>query len=92
VSHAISDTDLQNVGASFIGAGDSLARRAPGETGAAYRLGFLAGAAERGANETEGIAMELVDRLDRYVGDSTTMSPPSRAAFARGRAAGRRRG
>jgi hypothetical protein len=92
VSHAIDDADLQNVGSSFIGAGDSLARRAPTDGAAAYRLGYLAGAAERGANETEGIAMELADRLDRFMGDSTTMAAASRAAFARGRAAGRKSG
>jgi hypothetical protein len=92
VSHAINDADLQNVGSSFIGAGDSLARRAQTDGVAAYRLGYLAGAAERGANQTEGIAMELVDRLDRFMGDSTVMPPANRAEFARGRNAGRKRG
>ena len=91
VSRAISDTQLQNVGSSFIAAADSLARRAAADSGAAYRLGFLAGAAERGASQTEGIARELVDRIDRFAGDGD-LPAPSRAAFAQGRVAGRRRG
>jgi hypothetical protein len=91
VSHAISDAQLQNVGSSFIAAGDELVRRAPTDDGAAFQLGYLAGAAERGASETEGIARELVDRLDRFAGDGE-LSPPRRAAFDRGRAAGRKRG
>jgi hypothetical protein len=91
VSHAISDAQLQNVGSSFIAAGDDLVRRAPTDDGAAMQLGYLAGAAERGASQTEGIARELVDRLDRFVGDGS-LPPPRRAAFDRGRAAGRKRG
>ena len=91
VSHAVSDTDLENVGGVLIAAGDSLARRAPTRTDAAYRLGFLAGAAERGASGTGGVAMELVDRLDRFAGDAH-LAPAEMTAFRRGRAAGRARG
>jgi hypothetical protein len=91
VAHAISDTDLEDVGSMLIGAGDSLARQAPTRADAAYRLGFLAGAAERGASGTGGIAMELVDRLDRFGGDAH-LPPAEMSAFRRGRAAGRTRG
>jgi len=88
VSHAVSDTDLQNVGSILIGAGDSLARRAPTQPDAALQLGFLAGAAERGASGTGGVAAELVDRLDRFAGDAN-LPAAQMSAFRRGRAAGR---
>jgi len=89
VSHAISDSDLQNVGSMFIGAGDQLVRRAPTDARSAYELGFLAGATERGASGTGGVATELVDRIDRFMGDATGIAPAPRAAFDRGRRAGR---
>ena len=91
VSHAVSDTDLENVGSILIGAGDSLARQAATQPDGALRLGFLAGAAERGASGTGGVAMELVDRLDRFAGDAR-LPPAEMAAFRRGRAAGRAHG
>jgi hypothetical protein len=33
--------------------------------------------------------MELVDRMDRFVGDASGIAPGPRAAFDRGRRAGR---
>ncbi|MCW3065354.1 MAG: hypothetical protein JWN32_2526, partial [Solirubrobacterales bacterium] len=52
VSHAINDSDLQNVGTVFIAAGDQLARKAASDDRSAEELGYLAGAAGRGASGT----------------------------------------
>jgi hypothetical protein len=92
VSHAIKDSELQNVGATFIGAGDRLARTALTDDRSAYELGYLAGATARGASGTGGVATELVDRIDRMMGDAGGVPPARRAAFDRGRAAGRASG
>lgn len=57
--------DLAAVGTAMVAAATRLnseARESPGG-GAALRLGYLVGAAERGAAETEGIHADLLRRL-----------------------------
>jgi hypothetical protein len=56
---------------------------------AAYRLGFLIGAAARGADQAAGLQEELANRVAGAAGQD---GGPRRAALLRGRAAGRRDG
>jgi hypothetical protein len=57
--------DLATVGEALVGAATKLNTEAGAdpEGPAALRLGYLVGAAERGAEETEGIHAELIRRL-----------------------------
>jgi len=90
--------DLATAGAAMIEAATRLnaeARQAPGSS-AALRLGYLLGAANRGAEQTEGIHADLLRRLDAAVRYSPTGGRPASAAFQaayeRGYAAGRDHG
>jgi hypothetical protein len=86
--------DLATVGGAMVGAATRLnaeAREGPGGP-AAIRLGYLVGAAERGAGETEGIHADLLRRLRA----AALYSPAGRglpatvlSAYRRGLAAGR---
>lgn len=82
--------DVQLVGAGWTQAAASLsdraARRPEGDQ--ALRLGYLVGAAERGAASTPGIHAELVHRLELEAAPLADHS----AALARGERAGRRLG
>jgi hypothetical protein len=89
VAHAIDDARLQALGATFLGAADRLARRMHASEDAAFQLGFLIGATERGAASTAGFQGELADRM---AGAAGIDGGPRRAAVLRGRAAGRRGG
>lgn len=89
VERAVGDVDLQVVGATFTAAADRLARRLDTSTSAAVQLGFLIGAAERGAARTPGVQTELAARLASAAGLD---GGPHPAALLRGRAAGRRHG
>lgn len=86
--------DLATVGATMVAVATQLNREARAEPGgsAAVRLGYLLGAAERGAEETEGIHADLLRRLDaaaRYSPDgSSPAAAPFQAAYERGREAG----
>src|SRR4051794_3870380 len=65
VAGARSDADLQNAGLVLTRAADHLADRAQrGDAGAALDLGYLVGAARRGAARTNGIHAELARRLE----------------------------
>ncbi|MGZ8665910.1 MAG: hypothetical protein ACXWZM_02220 [Solirubrobacterales bacterium] len=57
--------DLTRVGAALIAVATTLnaEARAGGEPAAARRLGYLVGAARRGASDTDGIHTNLVERL-----------------------------
>jgi hypothetical protein len=88
VSRARSQSDLQNVGAILTRVAEDLERLAPKNAGAALQLGYLAGAARRGAPHTSSLQAELVRRLER----STALEhlrPRMRSALARGASAGR---
>ena len=62
---------------------------------AALRLGYLLGAAERGAERTEGIHADLIRRLTvaaRYAPDRQPLSPVFLAAYRKGFDAGQSSG
>jgi hypothetical protein len=65
VAGARTDADLQNAGLVLTRAADHLADRAQrGDAGAALDLGYLVGAARRGAARTNGIHAELARRVE----------------------------
>lgn len=83
-------SDVQQVGAAYVTTAGRLAdeaRRAP-DGPAALRLGYLVGAARRGAADTQGIHDELIRRLDQELTGITT----STGSYRRGYEAGRSRG
>jgi hypothetical protein len=83
-------SDVQQVGAAYVTTAGRLAeeaRRAP-DGPAALRLGYLVGAARRGASGTQGIHDELLRRLDQELTGITT----STASYRRGYEAGSTRG
>ena len=66
VARARSDSDLQNAGVTLTRAADHLAARAKrGDARAAVALGYLVGAARRGAARSAGIHAELQRRVER---------------------------
>jgi hypothetical protein len=66
VSNARSDADLQTAGAVLTRAADHLSAEArAGDADAALRLGYLVGAARRGARHTAGIHAELQRHIER---------------------------
>jgi hypothetical protein len=89
--------DLANVGTAMLSAATALnadARAEPGG-GANLQLGYLLGAAERGAAGTEGIHAELIRRLSaaaRYSPDNRPLPPPFVRAYRQGFDAGRAEG
>jgi hypothetical protein len=89
--------DLATVGAALVEAATKLnaeARTDPGGD-ANLRLGYLIGAAQRGADHTEGIHADLLRRLTvaaRYVPGREPLSPAFLATYRRGFDAGRARG
>jgi hypothetical protein len=91
VERAQSNGDLQNLGAVLTEVADALAVRAPESDRAALQLGYLVGAARRGAARTSGIHEELVRRLEQAAGPSGVPAA-RRAAYARGRSAAARAG
>ena len=84
-----SSGDLQSFGALVVHVADQLADRTPRDPRAALRLGYLIGAAERGASHSEGIHAELVHRLQAT---ARRVPPGASATLERGRRAGERRG
>jgi hypothetical protein len=65
VSRAQTDADLQNAGLVLTRTADHLADRArQGDASAALDLGYLVGAARRGAKRTNGIHAELAHRVE----------------------------
>jgi hypothetical protein len=87
VSRARSDSDLQTIGAVYTAVADSLARDVPRSDRATVQLGYLVGAARRGARRTNGIHAELVRRLEAVMGVDGAPTE-RRAAYERGIAAG----
>ena len=89
VSNARSDADLQTAGAVLTRAADHLAARArTGDADAALRLGYLVGAARRGAKRTAGIHAELQRHIER----SAAVLDGAGARFASALADGQRAG
>lgn len=86
--------DLANVGTAMLTAATKLSAEARTEPGGAanVELGYLLGAAQRGADETEGIHDELIRRLSaaaRYSPDNQPLPATFLAAYRRGFDAGR---
>ncbi len=91
VANARTGADIQTVGALYTATADVLATRVARSDTAAMRLGYLVGAARRGASRTDGIHHELVRRLENSTG--LAGAPATRqAAYRRGVAAGRDHG
>ena len=90
VRRTIDDSRLQALGATLTAAADELAQRTRASDDDAFRLGFLIGAVDRGADQAAGLQEELANRI---AGAATGLDEGSRrAALLRGRAAGRRGG
>jgi hypothetical protein len=76
--------DLATVGTALVAVATKLNAEARGEPGgdANLRLGYLLGAAERGASQTDGIHAELIRRLGSAARYSPDNRPPA-AVFLR---------
>jgi hypothetical protein len=89
VRRTIDDSRLQALGATLTVAADTLARRMHASDAAAFQLGFLIGATDRGATQAAGLQGELANRV---AGAAPPDGGPRRAQLMRGRAAGLRGG
>lgn len=65
VARASDDAELQMVGFALTPVADRLAARASSD--AALQLGFLVGAVRRGADDSNGVSLELVRRIESRV-------------------------
>src|SRR4051812_37667925 len=81
---ADTDAELQSFGVIVMTIGDRLAER-----GDAARLGYLVGAARRGAAKTNGVGLELSHRLEV---SARRLSEMRAVEFSRGLRAGERTG
>jgi hypothetical protein len=89
VSDARTDADLQEAGIVLTGAADDLAHRAQqGDARAAMALGYLVGAARRGAARTAGIQAELQRRVEHAAAFLDEGGPAVATAVRRGMRAG----
>lgn len=89
--------DLARVGEAMVQTATQLNAEARAQQGgdAAVQLGFLLGAAQRGADSSEGIHADLVRRLTvaaRYAPGTEPLSPAFIRSYEAGYAAGRRDG
>jgi hypothetical protein len=89
--------DLATVGAALVAAATRLNAEARAEPGADanLQLGYLLGAAERGAERTDGIHAELIRRLTaaaRYSPDNRPLPPAFLSTYREGFDAGAARG
>jgi hypothetical protein len=93
VSDARTDAELQTAGLVLTRLAAGLGDRAQaGDASAALALGYLVGAARRGAARTSGLQAELSRRVDRAAAYAVGGGPRVRDALARGMAAGRQTG
>jgi hypothetical protein len=89
--------DLAAVGTAMVAAATKLNAEARAEPGGAanVELGYLLGAAQRGADRTDGIHVELIRRLTaaaRYSPDNRPLPPAFGHAYREGFDAGEARG
>ncbi len=89
--------DLATVGTAMVAAATKLNAEARTDPGGAanLRLGYLLGAAQRGADATNGIHVELIRRLAvaaRYSPDNRPLPPTFIRTYQQGYDAGHRRG
>ena len=90
VRRAESDAELQNLGLVLTRIAEDLEASAPSAPRAALQLGYLIGAARRGAPSESSIQAELVHRLERSA--AVTLSAEAERALAEGMEAGERSG
>jgi hypothetical protein len=89
VSNARNDADLQTAGAVLTRAADHLSAQArTGDADAALRLGYLVGAARRGAKRTAGIHAELQRHIERSAAALGGTGARIATALANGQRAG----
>jgi hypothetical protein len=90
LTHDSDAGDVQEVGGAFLGAAAELAPKAASRPKGreAVQLGYLIGAARRGARNSQGLHSEMLRRLEGELVSVDTRSP----AFRRGETAGRRTG
>jgi hypothetical protein len=91
VEAATSDAELQEVGAALTQAAEELEARAASDPRAALELGYLIGAARRGAPSDAAIQAELIHRLERS-GALDGPTGEARRELARGLEAGEAHG
>lgn len=91
VERGIGESEAQVIGATLTTTADRLARRLAASDRAAFQLGFLMGATERGAAHTNGVQEELGARMGQAAGIDGG-PPERRGALLRGRTEGRRDG
>jgi len=91
VELAFGQGELQEVGVIYMQVGTALAAQVSRSDAAALQLGYLVGATRRGAGRTNGVALEMVRRMEVVVGPDGP-PPHRRAAYERGLAAGARAG
>lgn len=93
VRRSSSDAELVAVGAQLTTLGERLELRAAGgDRAAAVQLGYLIGATERAARDTEGVHAELAYRLERSGAAAIDAAPGVEGALAGGIRAGSARG
>ena len=90
VRRAESESDLQNIGLVLTRVAEDLEDRARTTPRAALELGYLIGAARRGAPSDSSLQAELVYRLERSA--AVRMRAEAERALAEGMRAGERRG
>ncbi|MGN6190214.1 MAG: hypothetical protein ACTHOE_15075 [Conexibacter sp.] len=89
VRRTIDDSRLQALGATLTAAADRLAQRMHTSDAAAFQLGFLIGAVDRGSTQAAGLQDDLSNRI---AGAAPPDGGARRALLMRGRAAGLRGG
>ena len=87
VKRSLRAGEIQTLGFTYVAAANSELKLMRGSDGAALRLGFLVGAVRRGANQTNGVQLELVRRLEQVAGVDGP-GGKGRTAYRRGMAAG----
>lgn len=93
IRRARGDAELVAIGSTLTSLGEQLELRAlEGDEDAALRLGYLTGAAERAARDTEGIHAELAYRIERSAAAVSEGPAEAERALRRGIAAGSARG
>ena len=90
VARAESDGELQDLGVVLTDVAEDLEASAASAPQAALQLGYLVGAARRGAPSESSLQAELVHRLERSA--AISLSTASEAALADGLRAGEARG
>jgi hypothetical protein len=87
LAHDPSSGDIQTVGATYLTVVQQLADAGHSDA-ALTQLGYLVGAAHRGAARSQGVADELVRRLDQELAGVDVNAPAYQAGERAGRAGG----